>query len=95
MIEIIQSHDLTPDAAHAAARQVADKLARELGLTCRWQGDVLRFSKSGVDGTLTLAAAEARMQIRLGFLYGAFASTIRAKVAEKMRKVFVPEADTH
>jgi putative polyhydroxyalkanoate system protein len=91
MIDIIQPHNLAPDAARAAAQQVADKLARELDLACQWQGDVLRFSKSGVDGTLTLLEKQARMEIKLGFLYGAFAPAIRSKVAEKMRKVFAPE----
>jgi putative polyhydroxyalkanoate system protein len=90
MIDITQSHNLAPDVARAAAEQVADKLARDMGLSCQWQGDVLRFAKSGVDGTLTLLENQARMQIKLGFLYGAFAPAIRSKVAEKMRKVFAP-----
>jgi putative polyhydroxyalkanoate system protein len=91
MINIIQPHDLAPEAARAAAQQVADKLARELDLSCQWHGDVLRFGKSGVEGTLTLLEKQAQMQIRLGFLYGAFAPAIQSKVAEKMRKVFAPE----
>lgn len=91
MIHITQPHNLAPDAARAAAQQVADKLARELDLSCQWQGDVLSFGKSGVEGTLTLLADEAQVQIKLGFLYGAFAPAIHSKVAEKMRKVFAPE----
>lgn len=90
MINITQPHNLAPAVARAAAEQVADKLAREMGLSCRWQGDVLRFWKSGVEGTLTLLENRAQMQIKLGFLYGAFAPAIQSKVAEKMRKVFAP-----
>ena len=90
-INIVQEHNLAPEQARAAAQQVADKLARELDLACHWQGDVLRFSRSGVDGTLTLLEKQARMEIKLGFLYGAFAPAIQSKVAEKMRKVFAPE----
>jgi len=91
MINITQPHNLGPEAARAAAQQVADKLSRELDLSCQWQGDVLRFTRSGVDGTLTLLENQAQMQIKLGFLYGAFAPAIQSKVAEKMRKVFAPE----
>ena len=91
MIDITQPHSLAPAAAREAAQQVADKLARELDLACQWQGDVLRFTKSGIDGTLTLSEGAARMQIQLGFLYGAFAPAIRSKVEEKMRKVFAPQ----
>ncbi|WEF30794.1 polyhydroxyalkanoic acid system family protein [Pseudoduganella chitinolytica] len=88
MIHIIQEHNLEPAAARAAAEQVAQKLASEFDLVCNWQGDVLRFERSGVEGALTLLPQQAQMQIKLGMLYGAFAPAIQSKVAEKMRKVF-------
>lgn len=88
MIHIIQEHNLEPAAARAAAEQVAQKLASEFDLVCSWQGDVLRFERSGVEGALTLLPQQAQMQIKLGMLYGAFAPAIQSKVAEKMRKVF-------
>jgi putative polyhydroxyalkanoate system protein len=91
MINIVQPHELAPEAARAAAQQVADRLARELQLSCQWQGDVLHFTRSGIDGSLTLLANAAQMEITLGFPYGMMAPAIRSKVAEKMRKVFVPE----
>ncbi|MCC6069855.1 polyhydroxyalkanoic acid system family protein [Massilia sp. GCM10020059] len=87
-ISIVQAHSLTPERARAAAQEVADKIAREYGLACKWEGDVLRFERSGVHGALTLGAQQAAMEINLGFLMGAFAPSIRAKVAEKMQKVF-------
>jgi putative polyhydroxyalkanoate system protein len=87
-ISITQPHSLSQTAARAAAQQVADKLAREYGLTCNWEGDVLRFARSGVEGALTLGERQAALRIKLGFLMSAFASTIEQKVAESMRKVF-------
>lgn len=87
-ISIVQEHRLSPERARVAAQKVADKIAAEYGLACRWDGDVLRFERSGVEGTLTLEERRALMRIRLGFLMSVFASTIEAKVAEKMRKVF-------
>ena len=87
-INIVQTHNLTPERARAAAQEVADKIAREYGLACNWEGDVLRFERSGVNGVLTLTAQQAAMEINLGFLMGAFAPAIRAKVADKMEKVF-------
>jgi putative polyhydroxyalkanoate system protein len=86
-ISITQQHQLSQDAARAAAQKVADKLAGEYGLQCRWEGDVLRFERSGVEGTLALGERQADLRIRLGLLMGAFRSTIEAKVAESMRKV--------
>ena len=91
-ISIVQEHRLSPDTARAAAQEVADRLAAEYGLDCRWDGDVLRFERAGVQGSLTLEAQRAAMRIELGFLMGAFAPAIQAKVAETMRKVFAAGA---
>lgn len=87
-IHIVQAHNLTPEKARAAAQQVADKMAQEYDLACTWDGDVLRFGRGGVEGTLTLDERQAQMQIKLGFLYNAFSSAIENKVSENMRKVF-------
>jgi putative polyhydroxyalkanoate system protein len=81
-------HSLREDAARAAAQKVADKLAGEYGLNCKWVGDVLRFDRSGVEGTLALGERQAALRIKLGFLMSAFAATIEQKVADSMRKVF-------
>ena len=90
-INIVQQHKLTAVKAREAAQQVADKLAQEYDLACAWDGDVLRFERSGVDGTLTLEKEQAQLQIKLGFMLSAFASTIEGKIAEKMRKVFTEQ----
>jgi putative polyhydroxyalkanoate system protein len=88
-INIVQEHRLAPEQARVAAQQVADKLAEQFELACRWDGDVLRFERSGVNGSLTLRPNQAQLQIALGFLFSAFSPQIEAKVSEKMRKVFV------
>jgi putative polyhydroxyalkanoate system protein len=87
-ISIVQEHRLSPAKAREAAQQVADKLAEEYQLACEWQGDVLHFQRSGVQGTLTLDGKQAEMHIKLGFLMSAFAPVIEAKVAESMKQVF-------
>jgi putative polyhydroxyalkanoate system protein len=87
-ISIVQAHQLSADQAREAAGQVADKLARDYDLACNWDGNVLRFERSGVQGALTLQEREAQLEIKLGFLMSAFSAAIEAKVAEKMRKVF-------
>ncbi len=84
-IQIVQEHNLSPEQARAAAQQVADKVAAEYGMAWRWEGDVLRFERSGVEGALTLGDQRAALQIRLGLLMSAFRPAIEAKVADKMR----------
>ena len=87
-ISITQQHQLSQDAARAAAQKVADKLAGDYGLNCKWEGDVLRFDRSGVEGTLALGEREAALRIKLGFPMSVFAPTIEQKVADSMRKTF-------
>jgi putative polyhydroxyalkanoate system protein len=88
-INIVQAHSLAPEQARAAAQQVADKLAEQFELACRWDGDVLRFERSGVNGALTLHPHQAQLQIALGFPMSMMADMVKAKVSEKMQKVFV------
>ena len=87
-IKITQQHTLAPPAARAAAQKVADRLSSEFGLSCRWEGDVLCFERSGVEGRLALEDKQAQLRIKLGFLMSAFAATIEQKVADNMRKTF-------
>jgi putative polyhydroxyalkanoate system protein len=88
-ISMTQAHSLSDDAARSAAQKVADKLARDYGLTCKWEGNVLRFDRSGVEGSLALGERQAALHIKLGFLMSAFAPAIEQKVGETMRKVFI------
>jgi putative polyhydroxyalkanoate system protein len=91
-ISIVQEHGMNPDTARAAAQTVADKMAADYGLALKWDDNVLRFERSGVNGALTLEAQRAVMRIELGFPMGMFAPTIETKVAEKMRRVFGAQA---
>lgn len=87
-ITIVHEHKLTPKKAREAAQKVADAIADEYGLACEWEGDVLHFERSGVQGQMTLEKKKVEMFIRLGFMMSAFSSTIEIKVAENMKKVF-------
>ena len=87
-IEITQPHNMSPEAARAAAQQVADKVAADFGMECRWDGPVLRFERSGVDGTLVVGERDARLEVKLGMMMKAFAPMVQDKLARKMQKVF-------
>jgi putative polyhydroxyalkanoate system protein len=87
-IHIVQAHSLSQEQARQAAENVAGKLARDYQLACVWEGDTLRFQRSGVTGELVLSDGRAEIDVRLGFLMGAFAPVIEAKLASSMKKVF-------
>lgn len=87
-ISILQRHKLSHAKAKAAAQKVADKLVEEYDMELEWHGDVLRFERNGVTGTLAVHENEARLELTLGLLLSAFAPTIEAHVAENMKKAF-------
>lgn len=87
-IIVCQTHKLPYTMAKAAAQKVADQMAEEYDMASEWDGNVLVFKRTGVSGTLALLENEAQLQIKLGFLFKGFASTIESKVAEKMKRVF-------
>lgn len=87
-INIVHEHRLNPEMSRDAASKVADKMAAEYGMQCRWEGDVLCFGLSGMEGTLTLDDGRAAVYVKLSGLMGMMASAIEAKMAENMRKVF-------
>lgn len=87
-ISIAQKHKLSHKKAKAAAQKVVDQLAEEYGVSAEWDGDILKFKRSGVSGTLEVSAHEAQIEIKLGFMLKAFSATIEEHVHKNMKKVF-------
>ena len=54
-IDIRHPHDLPKAKAKKAIDEVAKKLAERFRMECAWDGDVLHFTRSGVEGQIALA----------------------------------------
>jgi putative polyhydroxyalkanoate system protein len=87
-IRIHQPHALTVDRARTAAQAMAERMASEFGASYAWEGDTLRFRQTGAQGTLALLEGEARLELELGGMMGAFAPMIEEKLTRKMRDIF-------
>lgn len=87
-ISITRTHELSLEQARSAARQLADRMVNEFDMTTQWNDDVLTFERSGVSGTLVLREQEAQVEVKLDFLFKAFASTLEEKIARNMDKAF-------
>ena len=65
-------------------REAAEELARELqsvhGLRYRWQGDTAIFSRTGIDGKLSIDNECISLSIKLGFLASAFERPLKQAV---------------
>ncbi|MBW3551379.1 MAG: polyhydroxyalkanoic acid system family protein [Proteobacteria bacterium] len=87
-IDIQHPHSLTPVAARQAVQEVADKLADRFGVDCRWDGDILNFSRSGVDGRIALLPHQLHVSAQLGFLFGAMKGTIESEIRRVLAERF-------
>ena len=63
-ISIRRKHGKTHSEARAASEHMASELKEEFGLNYAWDGDVLRFKRSGVSGELALDEVEVAQSHR-------------------------------
>lgn len=87
-IEVHRIHELGLPAARRAAEQMTADLARKFDLRGKWQGDVLRFERPGVSGSLALTDRELRLSISLGFLLKAMKASIEKAVLHELDTLF-------
>lgn len=88
-IKVVRKHRLTIAQAKKIAQKTADDLASEYDLESEWHGDTLRFSRSGVHGSMAVSAAEIRLDIKLGLLLGAFKARIEHHIEDKLDQLLV------
>jgi putative polyhydroxyalkanoate system protein len=87
-IVIHREHDLGLARAREIAWQWAEDAEQKFGMACTVEegegGDVVYFTRAGVQGTLTVAPDHFDLQAQLGFLLGAFAKTIEAEIQKNL-----------
>lgn len=82
-IEINHPHSLSPAQARKAVEDFAIKLGKKFGLDYRWEGDVLHFKRSGVDGQITMQPGQLQVRAKLGLLFAA----MKGPIEQEMRRV--------
>lgn len=94
-IHIERAHALGLPAARKVARQWAGQAQAEFGLDCTYEagktGDEVRFTRSGVDGTLRVGRDRFELQARLGFLLGAFKGRIESEIVKNLDALLAPK----
>lgn len=87
-IRIHRSHKLGLAKARKVAWAWAEELERRFDMACTVVegefSDTVEFTRSGVNGTLVVAADHFDLDARLGFLLGAFAKTIEAEIEKNL-----------
>ena len=87
-IDIRHPHDLTKAKARKAIEEVANKLAQRFEMEWDWDGDVLNFSRSGVDGHIALGPDDLHVHAKLGFLTAMFKEPIEGEIKRVLKEKF-------
>ena len=87
-IHIRRNHQLGLAGARKIAWQWAEQAEGEFGMSCTYEEggdcDEVCFTRSGVDGTLTVSADHFELDAKLGFLLGTFSKTIESEITKNL-----------
>lgn len=87
-IDIVRQHQLGLPEARKIANEWVAQAESEYGMQCTWQkgadGDEVHFERSGVQGTLAVAAHQFAVNVKLGFLLGAFKDKIEKGIIQNL-----------
>lgn len=79
-INICRPHQRSVAEVRDAVERLAQSMSSQFQVACRWQGDTLRFSRSGVDGQIHVESDQVRVQASLGLLMSAFAPLVEREI---------------
>jgi len=71
-INLVRPHSLPITKAKALVQKAADGLASEYDLESEWNGNRLRFHRSGVDGEMLVTHSKIELVVTLGLLMKPF-----------------------
>ena len=87
-IDIRHVHSMPLAKARKAVEGVATKLGEKFGMDYRWEGDVLHFVRSGVDGHIALTPKQVQVTAKLGFLLSAMKGPIESEIRRVLDERF-------
>ncbi len=87
-IKIHRTHQLGLAKARKVALKWAEDVEKKFEMECTIlegeTSDTVEFTRSGVKGTLVVAADHFDLNAKLGFLLGAFSSTIESEISRNL-----------
>jgi putative polyhydroxyalkanoate system protein len=97
-IKIHREHALGLAKARKVALKWAEDVEKDFDMECTLvegkDSDVVEFKRTGVSGTLVVAADHFDLNAKLGFLLGAFAKTIENEIRKNLDALLAKSAKT-
>jgi putative polyhydroxyalkanoate system protein len=95
-IHIHRDHDLGLPKARKVAWAWAEEVEAKFDMECTviegQTSDTVEFKRTGVNGTLTVAADHFDLQAKLGLLLGAFSKKIEAEITKNLDTLLAKSA---
>jgi putative polyhydroxyalkanoate system protein len=95
-IHIHREHQLGLAKARKVAWQWAEHAEKKFDMECTVvegeTSDTVEFKRSGVTGTIIVAADHFDLNAKLGFLLGAFSKTIEAEIEKNLDELLAKSA---
>lgn len=87
VIDVHRAHTLDKDHAREAAEALAQDLSSQFDLNYQWEGDHLKFKRSGVKGQLDITDDDLHVHLELGLLLRPFKSKIESEIHNQLDQV--------
>ena len=93
-LHILRHHALGLRAARKIAFKWAEHAEEKFGMSCTYEEgktmDEVCFTRSGVDGTLSVTKDRFELNAKLGFLVGAFKTRIESEIVKNLDDLIKP-----
>ena len=81
-IDFTHPHEMSQEDARNATERVAQDLEKQLDATYHWDGDTLRFERSGASGHLAVGDEAVHVVIELGLMLKPMKGRVRQEAQE-------------
>jgi putative polyhydroxyalkanoate system protein len=87
-IDIRRPHQLSAAEARAVVERVAARMHEKFGIDGQWQGDILSFTRPGVNGSIAIHPEEIHVSAQLGMLLSPLKGMIEQEIRRKLDEHF-------
>jgi len=86
LIHIKRKHGLSREQVRAKVDQLAARLAGEYKVKHAWDGDVLRFKRTGASGVIAIGDQMVDVKVKLGVVLAPLKGKIEKEILEVLDK---------
>lgn len=87
-IDIRRPHQLSVPEARAVVDKVAARMHEKFGMEGQWEGDTLKFSRSGVSGSIAVSADAIQVKAELGMMLAPLKGMVEQEIRRKLDEHF-------